>query len=222
MGIAVNALSIFLGALFGSILKKHFRVTQNNILGIGIMFISLAGIIENLFTVSHKSLSSDNLFPVVFTLIIGTTLGELMKLDKIIKTSDNNAFLTGSVFFGIGGLQISGPMLLAISNDSSQLILKSAVDFPFALALGATCGMGIAVSAFPVAMMQILIAFTTYMASSFINESMVGQICSLGYIILFFTGFNLIVGEKYKVNTLNMLPSIILLIIYNIIIRFWR
>ena len=221
MGIMVNAVSIFLGGLFGSLMKNHINVKYNIISGISIILISVAGFIENMFVVSENTLSSDRLLPVVFSLIIGTTFGEILKINKHLTVSDNNPFLTGSMLFGIGGLQISGPVLLAINNDSSQLILKSFVDFPLAVTLGATLGIKTIFSCFSVAVIQLLIAVIAYTANSFITESMVGQICSLGYILLFFTGFNLIVKEKYKIDTLNMLPSMVLLILYNVIINFF-
>ena len=45
-------------------------------------------------------------------------------------------FVDATIFFGVGGLQICGPILLVTVGDNSQLILKSIIDFPFALMFG--------------------------------------------------------------------------------------
>lgn len=222
MGILINACSIFFGGALGSFFKNRIKIAQSTILGITMMLISLSGIIENLFSISDSKLKSDNLIPVVFSLIIGTTLGELLNLNRFSRLESDNAFITGCFFFGIGGLQISGPILLALKCDNSQLIMKSFVDFPFAVALGASLGFGISFSCIPVAILQILIAFIAYFAGSYINADLPNLLSALGYIILFFTGFNFLVKEKYKVATINMLPSFFILIILNSIIGIVR
>lgn len=228
MGIIVDAVSIGAGALIGSIFKMRVSEKSLCIMGISIMIISLCGFLENIFGVSGKSIESVELFVVVFALIIGSLVGESLhieeKMSNLSKSENKsfNAFTDSVLFFAVGGLQISGPILLGLENDNSQLILKSIIDFPFAILFGATYGVVVSVSALPVCLMQIAIASGSFLCGDFFTDAAINQLCSMGYIILFFSGFNLICEEKQKINNINMLPSIFLILIYNLISNFWR
>ena len=122
------------------------------------------------------------------------------------------------VFFGIGGLQICGPILLAVSGDSSQLYLKSAIDLPFSVMFGAIYGRSVALSAIPVALVQTVIAVSAYFLGDFISPDMLKGLCSVGYVILFFSGFNMLVDETKKIKSVNMLPAIFVVILINLIL----
>ncbi len=225
MGIITNALTIFLGSLFGGKLQKSAISKNCNILAIAIMLVSLVGFLENVYNVQGESIASDNLLVVLFSFFIGSKIGEIMrieeKLSNLSKTSNKqfNAFIDSVLFFGVGGLQISGPILLALNNDSSQLFIKSFIDLPFAIIFGATYGKVVSLSALPVAAIQVIIALTAYFFSGFLGNKMTTQLCAMGYIILFFSGFNLIIDNKHKINNINMLPSIFLVVLLNLIIN---
>lgn len=228
MGILANALSIVSGSFFGGIFKERIRFKNFTVLSISIMIISLVGFFENIFDVSEVELKSGELLVVIFSLIIGTTLGDMLKLENRICSissfvkKDFSALLDGIVFFGVGGLQICGPMMLALSGDSSQLVLKSMIDFPFALMFGISYGKRIAFSALPVAIGQFLIFLLTCFAESFLDVTVIKQLCAMGYIILFFSGFNLICPRKYKVNNINMIIGIFIILFYNMVLNLWR
>lgn len=224
MGIITDALGIAVGGLFGGRLQKLMGKQNYSILAIAIMIVSLAGFIENIYHVQGQSVASENLLVVLFSFLIGSKIGEILrieeKLSNLGKTSNKqaNAFIDTVLFFGVGGLQISGPILLALNGDSSQLFIKTFVDFPFAVAFGATYGKIVSLSALPVAAIQILIGLTAWLFAGIFSASMTAQLCAMGYIILFFSGFNLITDGKYKINNINMLPGIFLVAVFNLII----
>lgn len=225
MGIAANALSIIIGSVFGSTFKRFLKFDNFAILGIGIMIISIVGFFENIFDIREMVLKSDDLIVVVFALIVGTVLGDAMQLEaKISNLSQlsKNGFsevVDATIFFGVGGMQICGPMMLATVGDSSQLILKSMIDFPFALMFGISYGKRVLFSALPVAIGQIAIAGITLMSKSFLNPAVIKQMCAMGYIILFFSGFNLICEKKHKINNVNMLIGILVILLYNVFLK---
>ena len=135
------------------------------------------------------------------------------------QNATQNGLVDSVLFFGIGGLQISGPILYALTGDSFQLVLKGFIDFPFALMLGATYGMKVSFSAFAVLSGQLIIAAITYCFGDFFSSDLLCQLCSVGYLILFFSGFNMICSPKNKVKNINILPGIFLIIIYNVILE---
>ncbi len=223
MGILVNALAIMIGGFLGSRRKIKDSAHNYHILGIGIIIISLVGFFENVYNVQGEKVVSENLIIVTLAYLLGSKIGERLRIeDKLshLGNTDNasfNAFLDAALFFGIGGLQISGPVLLAINQDNSQLLIKSFLDIPFAIVFGATYGKIVSLSALPVAAVQVIVALTAYFFSSFFSSDMIAGLCAMGYIILFFSGFNLMTDGKYKINNINMLPGILLVVLFNII-----
>lgn len=225
MGILINALSISGGVLVGSRLKRAVSASTFDILGIGIMLLSIVGFIEAIFEISFGTLKSTGLITAVLSLITGSLLGNLLQLGKRINNictrnqTNGKAIIEASLLFGIGGLQISGPILLALSGDNSQLYLKGLVDFPFALLFGATYGKIAALASLPVALLQLIVFGIALLGASFMNPFMISQICAMGYIILFFTGYNTLSFSSKKIENIDMLPAILVNILLNLIIQ---
>lgn len=226
MGIIINALSITLGSLIGGIFKERIKFKNFTVLGISIMIISLVGFFENIFDINAMMLKSNDLLVVVFSLIIGTIIGDAIQLEtrisNISRMSDKgfSSLIDATIFFAVGGLQICGPILLATVGDNSQLILKSIIDFPFALMFGITYGKKVALSSLPVAIGQVIIFLLTFVSKAFFDAIAIKQLCAMGYIVLFFSGFNLICESKYKINNVNMIIGIFMILIYNVLIKF--
>jgi len=228
MGIMINALSIASGSLIGSMFKERIRFKNFTVLGISIMIISLVGFFENIFNINAMMLKSNELLVVIFSLIIGTIIGDAMQFETRISNISNisnmgfSDLIDSTIFFTVGGLQICGPILLATVGDNSQLILKSIIDFPFALMFGATYGKKVIFSFIPVALGQTMIFLLTIVSKELFDTTAIKQLCAMGYIILFFSGFNLICQSKYKINNINMIIGIFVILIYHILPKLWR
>lgn len=219
MGIALNGLVIALGGLIGSRLRKGVSGDNFQTLGISIVIVSLVGFFENVYNVDGGKLVSGSLILVLVAFIVGSKVGELLRLEERMSnlgsTADGprNPVLDAFLYFGIGGLQILGPIALATSGDNSQLILKSLIDIPFAIVFGATYGKKVALAAIPVALVQVVIALVAWAFASFFTQRIVMEVCAMGFIILFFSGFNLVSDSKHKISNLNMLPGVFLMLI---------
>lgn len=224
MGIIADALAIALGGLLGTKLQNRNGDRNDTILGISVIILSLVGFLENVCRVDGETIAGENLMVVLFAFFIGSQIGEKLQIEQKLSHASNsanaqaNAFVDAALFFGVGGLQISGPILLALNNDSYQLVIKAFLDLPFAIAFGAAYGKVVSLSALPVAAVQVLIAVIAYFLSDFFSTEMITGLCAMGYIILFFSGFNLVTNGKYKINNINMLPGILLVIVFNLII----
>lgn len=223
MGILTNALTISLGGLLGSLFKKFSTENFIKMCGICLIIISSVGFLENVFAVEGITVTSDGLVLIVISLCIGYLIGTLLNLEK--KTLKSNptlnkqksAFLDATMFFSIGGLQITGSILLAFSGDSSMLYLKSMVDLPFAIMLGSTLGRAVSLSAIPVALFQAIIFLISKLLGDFITPTFLKELCAISYAILFFSGYNLLVEDKNKFSSVNMLPSVLILILIEIV-----
>ncbi len=225
MGFIVDGCSIFFGGILGGILKKRVNVKNNFAFSVAIMLISIVGLLENILSISDGKIVGEHTVVVSIALVVGCYIGDALKLeDRIYSLSKTknmaaNGFIDSVLFFGIGGLQISGPILYALEGDSFQLILKGVIDFPFALMLGAAYGKRVSLSAIAVIAMQLLIAALAFCAGPFISATLLCQLCSIGYLILFFSGFNMLCLPQSKIKNINILPGIFLIIAYNLIVE---
>ena len=225
MGFIVDACSIFLGGIIGGIFKKKLNIKNNPALAIAIMLISFVGLLENILSISDGKIVGEHTVVVSIALVLGYLIGDALKLeDRIYSLSraqniSKNGFIDSVLFFGIGGLQISGPILYALTGDSFQLVLKGVIDFPFALMMGATYGKKISISAIVVVLGQLIIAAVAYFFGAFISTNLLCQLCSIGYLILFFSGFNMICLPQSKIKNIHIIPGIFLIIIYNVIVE---
>lgn len=225
MGFIADGISIFFGGILGGLFNKRVAIKNNFPLSIAVMLISLLGLLENVFTVSDGKIVGKHTVIVCIALALGCLIGDSLKLeDRIYSLSKAqnktaNGFVDAVLFFGIGGLQVSGPILYAINGDSFQLILKGVIDFPFALMLGATYGKKVSLSAFAVVLMQIIIAASAYSLGAFLNADLICQLCSIGYVILFFSGFNMLCPPSCKIKNVNIIPAMLLIIVYNVILE---
>lgn len=220
MGILANALVIGIFGLLGSVLRKSVSNNQFRILGICIVIVSIVGFFENVYTIQNGKLVSDNLTMLLLVFIIGNELGERLRINQHLSNlgksghAARNAILDSFLYFGIGGLQICGPIAMVTNGDNSQLLLKSVIDIPFAIMFGASYGPWGAAASIPVALTQAVIALIAWLMGGFFTDQVVMDLCSLGFIILFFSGFNLFTQGKHKVDNVNMLPSILILLLY--------
>lgn len=219
MGILLDALVIILGGLLGGKIHKWINKENTDILGIAIIIVSLVGFFENVYNVKDSKLTSSSLIFVLIAFIVGSGIGRLLhiegKLSDVGKGDDArlNAVIDAFLYFGIGGLQILGPIALATKGDNNQLILKSIIDIPFAIIFGATYGKIVALSAIPVALIQVAIFLIAHVFSSFFTGNIISEICAMGYIILFFSGYNLLSDAKHKISNIDMLPGVFLMLI---------
>ena len=222
--ILIDGAAILLGGFLGGLLNNKVKKINLRVLGISIMLISVIGVIQNMCYIVGDAIQSQNLMIVVLALLIGCVIGENSRLEQRIdfinrkRNSTFHSVIMGTIFFAVGGLQISGPIAYMVDGDSSVLLLKSMIDFPFALTFGAAYGVGIGISGVFVVLLQLLIGGCAYVSRGFFSECVISQLCAIGYIILFFSGSNAFFDRKYKVNTINLLPAVLVVLIYNIII----
>ena len=223
MGILADAVAISVGVFIGNAFKNKLKFKINEYFAIAVMIISLLGLVENVFTVSGDRLVGSDIVIVVLSLVAGSAVGDFLRLEERAvnfgkgESRARNGFLDAVFLFAIGGLQIGGPILMVVKGDNSQLYLKAMVDFPFALLMGATYGKVPMLSCIPVAAIQGLVALIAYFCSPYISEGMLMSLCAVGFIILFFTGFNLISGVKNKIENTNMIPGVIFVIAFYIL-----
>jgi len=204
-GILLNGLCIIGGSLLGGTLNsKNNRSysNMNTLLGLFIIFMSILGFLES--AVKSIACNSLSVGAVIFCFLGGSFLGESVSLERILLRSSNtastgrHAFITGLLLFGIGSMQITGPITAFANGDNSQLILKAVIDLVMAFIVSSEMGKGMWLSAFPVAFCQLIIGFAAYYAKDIFTPQLIRDLCIVGYFILFFSGYNCRQGYSYE------------------------
>ena len=225
----VNAAAIVIGGLIGTLLKKGIKDSYassiNKALGLAVLIIGINGIITNMITFEEGKLKSSGELLLVVFLVIGTFAGELLKLDErfscLCKKIENKfntegfsaGFINGTALFCVGAMAIVGSINDGLTGDSSVLFVKSALDFVSAIIFGSTLGWGVIFSAIPILLYQGGISLLAGSLSGILQGELLVQICSVGYAIIMAIGFNFLLKEKFK--TLNMVPALLLPVIYH-------
>lgn len=231
-GTLVNCAAVIAGGAIGVIFKKGIKDSYtesiNRSLGIAILIIGLNGVISNMFSVADGKISSSGELLLVAFLVLGTLIGEVLKLEsrfgkfceKIEKKfragGFASGFINGTILFCVGAMAIIGSINDGLTGDSSVLFVKSALDFISAIIFGATLGYGVIFTFIPLLAYQGGITLLAGTLSGILQGELLSQVCMVGYAIIIAIGVNFIFGKKF--NTLNMLPGILLPVVYHYIL----
>ena len=231
-GTLVNCAAVIIGGLIGLLLKKgikeSYTVGINKSLGLAVLVIGINGVIANMFTAQNGKLSSSGELLLIVFLVVGTLIGELLKLDdrfnrfcgKVDSKFKNggfaSGFINGTILFCVGAMSIIGSINDGLTGDSSVLFVKSALDFVNAVIFGATLGFGVIFTCIPMLIYQGGISLLAGTLSSILQGELLEQVCMVGYAIIMAIGFNFFLEKKFK--TLNMVPAIILPVVYHYIL----
>lgn len=236
-GTIVNVIAIIAGGAIGCILKKGIKKSIEEslykALGLAVLIIGLNGVISNMLSVSSGgTISSRNDLLMVISLAVGTLIGEWGSLDRRVEAFSNlvekkfsingfsEGFISASTIFCVGAMAIIGSINDGVLHDSSVLYTKSMLDFTVAMVLASTFGVGVIFSAIPVLIYQGGITLFASFLQGYLVGELLSQVCMVGYCLVMVIGINFIFNTKIK--TVNMLPAILIPVIYDLILKLFR
>ncbi len=218
-GTIVNVFAIIAGslagvALSGGIPKKYTDTIMEGI-GLAVILIGLKG-----------ALKSDDLLLVIFSLVIGSIIGEFLKIEdrlermgrwletRFSKAGDGIAkgFVTASLIYCVGSMAIVGSLESGLTGNHQTLFAKSVLDGVSAVVFASTFGIGVLFSAVPVLLYQGSITLTASLIKPLLTPVVVTQMSAVGGLLIVGIGLNLLEIRKIKVG--NMLPAIGIPLIY--------
>lgn len=224
LGPLVNALAVFLGGLIGAFLgnkiPERLRVALPLTFGAASM-----GMGVNLIVKMHM------LPPVVLSLIIGSAVGELVKLEKGIEWCAGKVrgpverlFSSGSsslnpkefmekfvgivVLFCASGTGIFGALNEGMTGDFSVLISKSFLDFFTAAIFAAALGYIVMTVAVPQVIILVGLFLSADLILPVVTPEMIADFSACGGIIMLVTGLRISGIKSFPVA--NMLPALLL------------
>ncbi|WP_144513462.1 DUF554 domain-containing protein [Bacillus sp. FJAT-22090] len=221
LGTLVNAFLIVIGAVIGRLLKgipENMKQTVMSAIGIAVVVLGI-----------QMGLKSNNFVLIITCLVFGGVIGEWIDLDKWLNRlgqfiekkfgskatqggSIAQGFVTSTLIFVIGAMGVLGALNSGLQNDHELLISKGIIDGFTSVILSATLGIGVLLSAIPVAIYQGSIALFATQITKLIPEAALDlflqEMTATGGIMIMAIGLNLLGLTKIRVA--NLLPSLVI------------
>lgn len=219
VGVVVDALAVALGGWFGAQLgprvSEDFKENLNTIFGLCSMAMGIGSIVL-----------MENLPAVIFSVIIGTVVGLLLKLGKRLEAvgeklrskvpgnqgaADRDQYVSGLVtavvLFCASGTGIYGAIVSGISSDHSILLAKSVLDYFTAMIFACSLGKTVSYIAVP----QFIIFLLLYLLSGIImpltTPTLISDFKACGGIIMLGTGLRIARIKMAPIT--DMLPAMV-------------
>ena len=237
MGTLINAALIVLGGIIGLIFKKavskQMEQSIHKATGIAVLIIGICGVLSAMLKANPDgSISSSGELILVISLVVGTFLGEALKLDdrlnrgcqwvenKFKMSGFAAGFIASTMIYCVGAMAIVGSINDGLLGDSSTLVIKGILDGVTSVVLAASLGYGVLFSAVPILIYQGAITLLAGLLNKVLVGDLLNNICMVGYALVMCIGVNFLYNGDKKIKTVNMLPSLLVPVVYAVILRF--
>ena len=122
--------------------------------------------------------------------------------------------ISASVMFTIGAMAIMGSLDAGLRGNYSVLFTKTAIDGVAAAAMSAAMGIGVVLSLVPVLIWEGLLILLAGALAPILSAEVVSEVSAVGGAIFIGMGLNMIGITDRKVNVPNLLPALLLPILY--------
>lgn len=218
LGTLVNVAAVLAGGTIGLLVHTRLpaRFTKIVFQGIG-LFTMFLGV--------SLALRTSNYLVMIFSLVIGSILGEMMQLDlhmerlgeRLKKLSGGTSsrfsegFITAFLLFCMGSMTVLGAFEEGLGGRPNLLFAKSLLDGVSSIALAAALGVGVLFSVIPLLLYQGGLTLLAVYLGNLFSETVINELSSVGGILLIGLGINILEISKLKI--LNMIPSLIVAVI---------
>lgn len=221
LGVWFNFATIVIGGLIGTLLrgglKEKFSKTINAGLGLCVLLIGMSGALE-----------TQNVMMVIVSLVIGSLLGELMRIEDGLDAlgawaqrrfaGKDSGFATGFVnatlLFCVGSMAVVGSLEAGLQNDSSTLMAKGMLDGVSSIIFGSSFGIGVVFSAIPLTIYQGGIALLSGVLAPFLTDALITEMSAVGSMLIIALSINMLELTKERIRVGNMLPAILVPCVY--------
>ncbi len=217
-GTIVNIATVITGSVIGYFFHTKFPKRVSNIIfqaiGLFTIFIGIS-----------MAMKTNQIIIVIFSMVIGSALGELLRLDlhinrfsdwlksKIKSTHENfsEGMVTAFLLFCMGSMTILGAFEEGTTGKSNLLIAKSVMDGFSSLALASALGIGVAFSVIPMLIFQGGLTILAIWLGNAVPGEVICEMSAVGGLML--VGMGISILEIKKINVINMLPALVIAVI---------
>ena len=234
MGTVINVLLIIAGGVIGLFCKKavsrEIEYSIHKATGVAVLIVGVCGVLSAMLKVdSGGKITSSGELLLVVSLALGTFLGELLKIEdrlnrfskkiesKLKISNFSTGFITASMIYCIGAMAIVGSINDGLLHDSSTLVTKGIIDGITSVVLAASLGYGVIFSCLPVLVYQgALTLFASFLGNVLAGE-LLNNVCMVGYCLVMCIGINFLYNSDKQIRTANMLPSLLVPVLYALV-----
>ena len=223
IGTIVNTATIIAGAILGAVLHRGIKEKYKQVLYTGLGLASLA--IGLNATISHFSQSQ---YPVLFivSLAIGGLIGTALDIDgrfknlvdRFSRQSEGkrnrlaDGLATAILLYCIGPLSMLGPVISALKGDHTFLFTNATLDFVSSAVFASTYGIGMVLAAPVLFCWQGMFWLIAHISASAISDALMAELLIVGGLLI--TGSGLSLLQLKDCRTLNLLPSLLIPVIW--------
>ena len=231
LGTLINVVAIIIGGIFGGLFGKLLKESHQDALckacGVCVLFIGISGALEGMLQLTDGKIVSGGSMLIIASLALGGLVGELLNIEGLFerfgawlkeKTGNSrdrqfvDAFVTASLTVCIGAMAVVGSIADALQGDISILVTKAILDLIIIMVMTCSMGKGCVFSAVAVAIFQGSMTALALLLKPLMTEAALGNISTVGSILIFCVGVNLVWGKKVRVA--NLLPALIVAVIW--------
>ena len=231
LGTIVNMIVVIAGGLLGLAFGRFFTEGLQDSLvkacGVSSFLIGVGGVMARMLTVTQGSLDTQGSMMMIISLLIGTLIGALLKIEDGIehfgewlkkKTGNSGnarfveGFLNASLTMCVGAMAVIGSIEDGINADHSILFAKSVLDCIIVIAMTSSMGIGCLFSFVSIALFQGGITLLSRFLQPVMTAAALANLSYVGSAMIMCVGINLIFGKKIRVA--NMLPGLVIAVIF--------
>lgn len=217
IGTLVNVAAVVVGGVLGLIFRS--KLPQKYIT----IFFQAIGLFT-LFLGFSMSLKTNNPLLLVFSLILGAIVGTALSLqgrmERFSESIQRRFKLSGQRFseglvvsflmFCMGSMTILGSIEEGLGGEPNLLYVKSLMDGFSSIALAASLGVGVILSAVPLLIYQGGLTLLASLLGDSFTSVMINELTAVGGILLI--GLGLSILDIKKINVLDLLPSLVFIV----------
>ena len=223
IGIVVNVCSVLggglLGGLSGNRIPERLRQSLPTVFGFAAIAMGILKIVD-----------TQNLTVVILSLILGSVIGELLRLEhrlerlslwvihKVGGSSDHaegvELVVMAMVAFCVSGTGIFGALQEGFTGDASILLSKSVLDFSTALIFASLVGFSIALVSIPQLVMLTLVYLGAGLISPLMNPYVLGNFMAVGGVVTLMIGTQM--SKMAHIKAANAIPALAIVILLSL------
>jgi uncharacterized protein len=221
LGTVVNAVAVLVGSALGVLLRRRIPKGMDEILmqGLGLATLAIG---------MQMALGTRNVVVVILSMAIGGALGHLLGIEAALERlgawaevrlgarEEGNtfarAFVTSSLLFCVGPLTILGAFQGGLGQPPVLLYTKSMLDGVSSVAIGATLGAGVFLSAGTILVYQGALTLLASLAQTVMTPEVTREFTATGGLLVLGVGITLLGLRPIRVG--NLLPALLVVVVF--------
>ena len=230
-GTIVNVLAVLAGSAVGLVLRwmaghAAGKMDKNKGLGDRLQTIIMQGLaLCTMYMGISGTLKGQNTLLAIFSMVIGTVIGEVLDLDGHMQrlgewvqkkmsrlpaslggSSVAEGFVTASLLYCVGAMTIVGSLNSGLFGDHSMLYAKSLLDAISSIVFSVSLGIGVALSTIVILIYQGGITLAASVLAPLLSDAAVAEMTCVGSLVIMAISMNMLGITKIRV--MNMVPAI--------------